>query len=388
MDIQKDKIKLCWEYDREGNEGVIEETPMFIVNVKRQDERPWDYGIRYCGPGCGCIISDLESGCRYDFCLNVKVGGLVGGEFGAIQESNINRCISLNGLFYCGGELSSCKCGKCGDVCGKDGKGCQCPGCHKTQILYISAIRKKCPNGHSLKKGCFGKLKKDRRAFICGVCRSNILLGMWHSGIFVPPRSPLYGPINFADSQYMLACEECLYFLCPACVTRVAPPMDYPSLGLITNAELFEPVTGIQKWYRCLGAIYCGRKMDQCRCGGCDGYCGPDNGCPCNECLEDMKRIICGAHFKCSCSNEYSVVPAIERKTKVFKTSCSECKCSISTSGYYGNLLVLSCAGCKTVICPKCIRSKLLRGKLPPNIYAYDPDTAKIDPSTDIGVLV
>jgi hypothetical protein len=31
---------------------------------------------------------------------------------------------------------------------------------------------------------------------------------------------------------------------------------------------------------------YCGRKMNECRCGNCDGFCGPDNGCPCNSCLE------------------------------------------------------------------------------------------------------
>lgn len=30
---------------------------------------------------------------------------------------------------------------------------------------------------------------------------------------------------------------------------------------------------------------YCGRRMNQCRCGGCDGRCGPTNGCPCKSCL-------------------------------------------------------------------------------------------------------
>jgi hypothetical protein len=29
---------------------------------------------------------------------------------------------------------------------------------------------------------------------------------------------------------------------------------------------------------------YCGRQMNQCRCGQCDGLCGPTNGCPCNAC--------------------------------------------------------------------------------------------------------
>lgn len=33
-------------------------------------------------------------------------------------------------------------------------------------------------------------------------------------------------------------------------------------------------------------AYYCGRKMNQCRCGDCDGMCGPTDGCPCNACVE------------------------------------------------------------------------------------------------------
>jgi hypothetical protein len=31
---------------------------------------------------------------------------------------------------------------------------------------------------------------------------------------------------------------------------------------------------------------YCGRKLGQCRCGTCDGRCGPTNGCPCNSCKQ------------------------------------------------------------------------------------------------------
>jgi hypothetical protein len=31
---------------------------------------------------------------------------------------------------------------------------------------------------------------------------------------------------------------------------------------------------------------YCGRRLGQCRCGSCDGRCGPTNGCPCNSCKQ------------------------------------------------------------------------------------------------------
>jgi len=36
---------------------------------------------------------------------------------------------------------------------------------------------------------------------------------------------------------------------------------------------------------------YCGAKMNQCRCGGCDGTCGPYNGCPCNSCKALLGNI-------------------------------------------------------------------------------------------------
>lgn len=32
--------------------------------------------------------------------------------------------------------------------------------------------------------------------------------------------------------------------------------------------------------------FYCGQFRQECRCYGCDGFCGPTNGCPCNACVE------------------------------------------------------------------------------------------------------
>ncbi|KAG2488809.1 hypothetical protein HYH03_012608 [Edaphochlamys debaryana] len=38
--------------------------------------------------------------------------------------------------------------------------------------------------------------------------------------------------------------------------------------------------------------FYCGGVMGQCRCGRCDGQCGPTNGCPCHACAELLgKRL-------------------------------------------------------------------------------------------------
>jgi len=35
-----------------------------------------------------------------------------------------------------------------------------------------------------------------------------------------------------------------------------------------------------------LRLYYCGKIKNECRCGHCDGMCGPYNGCPCNACLK------------------------------------------------------------------------------------------------------
>ena len=35
------------------------------------------------------------------------------------------------------------------------------------------------------------------------------------------------------------------------------------------------------------GILYCGKKYSNegcCKCGTCNGYCGPDNGCACPDC--------------------------------------------------------------------------------------------------------
>lgn len=37
---------------------------------------------------------------------------------------------------------------------------------------------------------------------------------------------------------------------------------------------------------------YCGKKKNQCKCGGCDGVCGPDNGCPCQDCYALIKVFV------------------------------------------------------------------------------------------------
>jgi hypothetical protein len=38
---------------------------------------------------------------------------------------------------------------------------------------------------------------------------------------------------------------------------------------------------------------YCGKQKNECKCGSCDGVCGPSNGCPCEDCHALIKVFIC-----------------------------------------------------------------------------------------------
>jgi hypothetical protein len=48
----------------------------------------------------------------------------------------------------------------------------------------------------------------------------------------------------------------------------------------------FAGVNPFQIWY-------CGKKKNECKCGSCDGVCGPTNGCPCEDCYALIQVFIC-----------------------------------------------------------------------------------------------
>eukprot|EP01035_Chromulina_nebulosa_P018655 gene18655-24400_t len=109
--------------------------------------------------------------------------------------------LASNQLYYCGRRMNQCRCGKCDGQCGPT-NGCPCNSCLK----LVSSLIIRNSDGVLVKKGLSG------------------------TG----------GDTGLASNQ--------LY--------------------------------------------YCGRRMNQCRCGKCDGQCGPTNGCPCNSCLKLVSSLI------------------------------------------------------------------------------------------------
>ena len=100
---------------------------------------------------------------------------------------------------------------------------------------------------------------------------------------------------------------------------------------------------------------YCGQRYAEagkCKCGGCDGVCGPTNGCPCDHCAE-IELKYCGKEF---CTR-------------------GQCYCG-SCDGRCGPT-----NGCP---CPDCI----LRGNLLPAVYRLDRSRTVLYPADDVFTTV
>lgn len=272
-------------------------------------------------------------------------------------SENSVRHFAQNGKFYCGKMLDLCECGNCTIVCGGDNDtGCQCTFCKNAQKQYVQSIDTKCPNDHPLRLKLISDLSsKYLNTVYCSVCRHDIT----HA--------------HYAPTQFLLICDACLYFVCPRCIPRVAPVASYPCLGTVANADTIPPIEGVQKWVRPAGSIYCGRQMGQCKCGCCDGRCGPDNGCACDECEGDLRRLLTEAQPRCSkCRQLYAVVAANSVKGGLFRhPTCSVCSHALKAEGWEGFQLALSCSCCGDVVCPACAKRKIPLANLPANIYFF-----------------
>ena len=83
---------------------------------------------------------------------------------------------------------------------------------------------------------------------------------------------------DFSDEEIQwYHCSICEWDVCPGCAARVNQRGVSVRLGDGSGSGGF---TGIPS----SAIFYCGKKKDECKCGGCDGRCGPNNGCPCADC--------------------------------------------------------------------------------------------------------
>lgn len=350
-----DKIRLEWNNINDNE--VIPPVPV-MYSVEEEGYRNDNNTIKYIGEECMCTIQGIELSIQYEYNLRIKLGELTSRIIDCTECGITNRHFALNGMIYCGRELLRCNCDKNCKTCGENDTECQCFTCEDAQNKYALSYRGNCPNGHPLEKIGHNMLKNKK--IFCGICKKPFTKCLTSDVIF-----PM--------------CKECAFYVCYACLPRIYPIAnctekdEFGKICDIPSAH-FEPIQGVQKWYVCSGAVYCGRNRGgdgSCRCGECGPLCGPSSGCSCDECVDDLRSIINRAHLTCKKGHELTILNAFERKSKLFKTTCDSCGDAIPMDGCNGYKLALSCTKCNFDICPRCIHSKVPFDVIPHNIYSY-----------------
>ena len=125
----------------------------------------------------------------------------------------------------------------------------------------------------------------------------------------------------------------------------------------------------------CGGIIYCGLKKHQCRCHGCDGTCGPNNGCACNACDALLDDLVAAAqeHLKCTKDHMLKKVVLGKGLSPAYRGgySCDECENSISRNGR----VFFHCEECSYDLCPNCMIKKIPKDLLKKGAF---PITKKV----------
>jgi hypothetical protein len=250
--------------------------------------------VLYCGKvknQCRCGTCDgrcgPDNGCPCNACKNtllrlrhLEAYFMKNDDGDLIYRGNGNLTAGDTGLpacevFYCGKTKHECRCGECDGQCGPS-NGCPCDSCKRVLVRstapgYIIFFRNS--DGARVFRGT-----GDRGTGYLGMSSSSVYYcGRWkfqcHCGGLCDGRC---GPDN--------GCP------CDACVELLNQPSVIGD-GLINSqgAIVLKGYHGYSTGDVHLPGVdiyYCGRRMNECRCGLCDGVCGPSNGCPCNSCKQ------------------------------------------------------------------------------------------------------
>ena len=243
------------------------------------------------------------------------------------------------GLLYCGEKYTSpegCPCTTCDGQCGPD-NGCPCPDCDNTlSYILFSTGKMKCEKcGNSLIRIKIFNLKNILKPFSAMDFRCDSCYKYFTDILFLP----------------LMFCLKCRYKICPKCafskLTFFGPKKPYIEPGF----KLGE------------GMIYCKKKYTYngyCLCAGCDGNCGPENGCPCPLCdsILGYNIYLKSNLMKCNkCKNNNLLVKTTffelkkkygEKVTKSFKCSF----CSYQTKYDFEDIYF--CFKCKYNVCKLC----------------------------------
>ena len=174
--------------------------------------------------------------------------------------------LSAHRLWYCGKGKNQCRCGWCDGVCGPS-NGCPCDSC--LQLLVDGVAVSINDSSDIVVKGS----RKGGNAGWIGLPPSEV----WYCG-----RRKNQCKCGRCDGQCGptngCPCDDCFQLLVSAGVVALNRSGDPAIKGVSTERDAgWTGLPTSEVWY-------CGRRKNQCKCGRCDGRCGPTNGCPCDDC--------------------------------------------------------------------------------------------------------
>ena len=236
------------------------------------------------------------------------------------------------GILYCGEKYTKencCSCGTCDGRCGPD-DGCPCPDCQYTlsYILYST-----------------GKMK-------CEICKKTLL----RINIFNLNNIYNYNTykcnichFTYTNEYYsipLMHCMKCNYNMCPKCAFSKISFFEEKTLKLEAGFNLGK------------GIIYCLKNYTDsgfCLCGGCDGNCGPENGCPCPLCDSILGYNIYLKSNKMKCSKCKNLLVkttlGLLKTTQITFFKCYLCNYTDKNNNFQ---IVYHCFNCNKDICQQC----------------------------------
>ena len=240
------------------------------------------------------------------------------------------------GILYCGEKYTNnegCPCGTCDGYCGID-NGCPCPDCEYTlsYLLYSSGKMKcgKCKKTliriiifHLI--NIYKEKKKPIQTIMCNICKN------CYNYYFIP----------------IMHCLKCDYSMCPKCAFSKITPF-------VQEMPVLEE--GFNLGY---GMIYCKKNYVEngfCLDGGCDGNCGPENGCPCPLCdaILGYNMYLKRENMKCQkCENLLvKTTVGLLKKANARLSTCSKCNETFGDDGDFS--VVYRCSKCRINVCKSC----------------------------------
>ena len=145
---------------------------------------------------------------------------------------------------------------------------------------------------------------------------------------------------------------------------KISKKKDFGNIIIKNSSRILNEGNG-----KCKGIFYCGRKYTNakgCACGNCNGFCGPDYGCPCPDCYYTLSYILYSTGKmtcpKCNKTllriNLFNLKNIVQKKRGWSNVNFS---CDICEKNYDKELYapLLHCFNCDYDMCPECAFSRV-----------------------------